>query len=225
MILSPVFDARFYDEKPPTYLIAEANFAVENFYIVLHLFSMRFFISVGGQPVTHSYVFDRMFGEFAAAAVVLAKTCHEKQSEDIDDGNGEHRVTYEMLRERIEAILHDFLPDVLPYYSRCVGGLHKHFVWTGPKVDIFPRMKPCDAIVLKPLGELQDLPSHTIYASPEDLTIPTTIHFPATPPATIPPATSPATTIPPAANPPPGKRHDREDSVGDAGQQRKKRRI
>ena len=197
VILSPAFDRRFYDDKPPTKLVEEATFAIECFHSILHIFSERFFIVLEGEPIAHFYVFDRMLGEFAAAAVVFAKAYHEIQPEDYIDGNGEYGITYEMFRGHVEVILQASHPNILQYYSHCVDRVHKHFLWTGPKVDIFTRSKACDAIVLKPIGEHLDLPSHGIYASPQD----------PTPPTVIPHA---------------GKRHDRDDGVG---KQRKKRRM
>jgi hypothetical protein len=203
VILSPAFDGRFYDSKVPSQLVAEAAFAVNCFHDILLIFSERFHIFVGGEPVVHLYVFNRMLGEFAAAAVVFAKACREKAPADYDEGHGEFGVTYKMFRARVEAILLASYSNIFPYYSRCVDRAHKHFLWTGAKVGIYLSSESCDALVVNRVGEHRDLPSHEIYTSPQDPTPPTL----------------------PTLNPPAVKRHDRDDGVDDADEQRKKRRT
>jgi hypothetical protein len=202
VILSPAFDSRFYDRKVPSELVSEAAFAVDRFHDILHIFSERFHIFVGGEPVVHSYVFDRLLGEFAAAAVVFAKGCRDNAPEDYDEGNGELGVTYKMFRARVEAILEASHSDIFPYYSRCVDRSHKHFMWTGAKVDVLPASESCDAIVVNRVGERRDLPSHGIYSSPQD-----------------------PTPTPPTLNSPAEKRHGRDEGEDDADDQRKRRRT
>ena len=199
MILSPAFDGRFYDDKPPTNLIDEAACAVDHFHAILHVFSERFFILLDGNPVAHSYVFNRMLGEFTAAIVGFANAYHKVHPEGLNDGSGEYAVTYQVFRGRVEGILLESHPNVFPYYSRCVDQNHKHFVWTGGKVEIFPRSKSGDFIILQSIGEQPDLPSHGIYSSPEEPPTPTVI---------------------PLA----GKRRDQEDGADNADEPRKKRR-
>jgi hypothetical protein len=199
--LSPAFDRRFYGGKIPDSVADEASYAISCFVSIQDVFMNQYFILLDGPeeavPVLFTYVYDRMFAEFAAAAVVFSKACRENQPEDYNDGNGEYGVTYTEFREDIERLIQLTNPDALPYYSRCVDGLHKDFLWSGPEVHIFPRSD--DVMVLKRLGEVHDFPSHLIYSSPEE------------PKLTI--------VIPPA-----GKRQEREESDDDAGDQRKKRR-
>jgi hypothetical protein len=161
VILSPAFDRRFYKKPPPTTLVHEAAFAMDHFETILHDFSLRFVILLEGKAVSHFYVFHRMLGEFAAAAVVFAKAIRETQDEDCDDGNGEDGVTYAMFRSSVEKILRLSYLRIFPYYSRCVDRLHKHFVWTGPIVQILPRSEAFNHVV--PTGEVLDLPSNEIY--------------------------------------------------------------
>ena len=92
IILSLAFDGRFYMTKPPHDVAEEAAFATLHFHSLLQIFSQRFFILLEGEVVAPSYVFHRMLGEFAAAAVVFAKAIRESQ-EATDDGNGEDKAT------------------------------------------------------------------------------------------------------------------------------------
>jgi len=200
VILSTAFDGRFYGRKGPPELVAEAVFAAERFHDILHIFSERFHILVGGVPVVYSYVFNRMLGEFAAAAVVFAKGCHDEAAEEYDEGNGE----IGEFRARVEHILQASYSDVFPYYSHCVDKAHKQFLWTGAKVEIFASSESSHSIIER-VGEKRDLPSHPIYSSLEDPTPPT------------PPTLTPG--------PPAVKRHDRDDGVDDADEKRKKHRT
>src|SRR5271155_5286418 len=113
-----------------------------------------------GELVAHSYVFDRMLGEFAAATVVFAKAIPD----------GEQGVT-----STIEDILQDY-PIIFPYYTHCIDHSHKHFLWTGPKVEILPQSKALQAIIpLISSGEHLDVPSQEIYTTPvHPITIPPT---------------------------------------------------
>ena len=206
VILSRAFDRRFYNAKVPPNLDDEASCAVAHFKRILDVFSQRFFILLERKVVAHFYVFDRMLGEFAAASVVFAKALHDNQDKDYDDGSGENGVTYEMFRESIEDILKDSHAEVFPYYSHCLDRHHKHFLWTGPELQIFPRSEEFDNILsLSVCGGVLDLPSHLIYDIPLHL-----IHD----------LTLDSTPLPPA-----GKRHDRGDSSDEADKPLRKRRL
>lgn len=201
IILSAALDGRFYaTAKPPPTLVEELAYAERHFNFLLHIFSQRFVIVLEGEPIAHSYVVDRMLGEFAAAVVVFAKAISGPQ----DDG--EVGITSSWVAERIEAILQGSYPNVFPYFLQCLDSGHKHFIWTGPNLQIISRSESLDAIMpLLTMGELLDLPSHEIY-------VPT-----ATPdmPSDIPVAISSSLTE---------KRHDRGDSSDLAVEQPKKRR-
>lgn len=196
VILSPAFDARFYDKKTPPNLVDERAYAVKHFHSILDVFNQRFGILLEYDLVDHLYVFNRMLGEFAAAAVVFAKPVLESQDDRVDG------VTYLIFRRRVEGILRVAHPEVFPYYSRCLEGHHKHFNWTGPKVQIFPRSDASETMFPTNLiGALKDLPSHEIYDS-------------------TPPQTPPAPTLPPV------KRRDRGNTVDGADvDQTKKQRL
>jgi hypothetical protein len=157
IILSPAFDHRFYyGRKPPLEHLREMANAIRHFHSLLHIFSNRFIVVLEGEVVSHSYVVDRMLGEFAAASAVLAQ------------GVNHENITSLAVRERIEEILLENHHGIVPYYSRCMNRGQKDFFWTGPKVQIIPRS---DAFIsLIPLitpGEMLDLPCHQIYT--EDL--------------------------------------------------------
>jgi hypothetical protein len=162
VILSPAFDSRFYlSIKPPTTLIDEIACAVHHFHSLLHVFSLRFLIILDGEAVSHFYVVDRMLAEFAAAAVVFAKATQE----GIDDGEVGDGISSSMFAEHIEGILQASHPSISHYYSRCLDRSHKHFIWTGPQVQILPRSEEFISIIsLTTRGELLDLPAYGIYA-------------------------------------------------------------
>ena len=98
-----------------------------------------------------------MLGEFAAAVVVFAKA--------LDDG--EVGITSSWVvepSERIKGILRVSYPQVFPYFSQRLDHGHKHFIWTGPDLQIIPHSESFNAIMpLLTMGELLDLPSHQIY--------------------------------------------------------------
>ena len=72
IIFSAAFDSRFYSTtKPPPTLVEEL--AYDQFHSLLHILSQHFIVVLEREPVAHSYVVDRMLGEFAAAVVVSAK--------------------------------------------------------------------------------------------------------------------------------------------------------
>jgi hypothetical protein len=160
-ILSPAFDSRFYGKTPPSLLEEVAN-AVRHFHSLLHVFSQRFFVLLEGELISHSYIVNRMLGEFAAAAVVFAKGAHEFLGKD---GDGiEHGVSTSAFVELVEGILQESRPKVFPYYSRCLDRGHKHFIWTGPELQIFPRSEDFNSIIpLVAACELLDHPRHQIY--------------------------------------------------------------
>jgi hypothetical protein len=168
VILSSAFDGRFYNgQKPSIHLVKEIACAVDHFYTLLKYFSDHFAVVLGGQPVSHLYVLDRMLGEFAAASVVLAKGIEELDAKEISDEVPD-RTVYPTLAGYIEAILEKSHPEVLPYYSRRLACGHKDFLWTGLDVQIIPRSDRLNSLVsLARKGEFRDLPSHPIYT--EDL--------------------------------------------------------
>lgn len=200
IILSPALDERFYrTAKPPPTLVEEVTYALRHFHSLLHIFSDRFLIVLEGEPISHAYVVDRMLGEFAAAAVVFSKAI--PGLDDCNgDGNGEDEITSSCFMEHINSILHQSYPMAFPYYSRCLESGHKHFVWTGPELQIIPRSEGLDAIMpLLTLGELNDLPTHKIYDQMPKTEVPSSI-------------------------PPAEKRHGRGDSSDLASEHPKKRR-
>jgi hypothetical protein len=154
IIFSAVFDSRFYSTtKPPPTLVEELAYAEHQFHSLLHIFSQRFIVVLEGEPVAHSYVVDRMLGEFAAAVVVFAKALCGPMDDRLS-----------LVVERIEGIVQGSYPMVFPYYLQCLDRDHMHFIWTGPDLQILPRIESFDAIMpLLTVGELLDLPSHQIY--------------------------------------------------------------
>lgn len=171
VILSPAFDSRFYlDSKPPTTLVEEVAHAVRHFHSLLLVFSLRFFIILDGVAVSHSYIVDRMLAEFAAAAVVLAKATQN----GMDDDEIGDRISSSKIVKNIEGILQGSYQNVTHYYSQCLERSHKHFVWTGPQIQIFPRSEEFVSIItLTTQGELLDLPGWEIYVVDLDSTPPT----------------------------------------------------
>jgi len=198
IILSPAFDGRFYYvPKPPSSVIKELTYALRHFHSILHMFSKRFVIALEGEIVSYTYVMERMLGEFAAASVFLAKAIYEPDESDIEDG-----ITLPQFMGHIEGVLQNSYPDVFPYYSRCLSGGHKDFLWTGPNVQILPRSESISSLIrLATAGEMVDLPSHRIYT--EDL--------------------DPQLPIQPDTASQPGKRRVREEGVNLEGDQVKKR--
>ncbi len=170
VILSSAFDGRFYDgQKPSIHLVKEIDCAIAHFYGLLNIFSDRFIVVLGGQPVSPTYVVDRMLGEFAAASVVLAKGIEELDAKEKElSDEVECRIVNSACPGYIEAILQKSHPEVLPYYSRRLACEHKDFLWTGPNVLIIPRTDCLERLVPSARkGEFRDLPSHQIYT--EDL--------------------------------------------------------
>ena len=164
VILSPAFDIRFYNLlKPPPCLTKEMLHAVAHFKSILRIFSLRFIVVLDGEPVAHSYLVDRLLAEFAAASVVFAKAVEEA---DVDAGTaieGKDGIKSRNLETQVEGVLSSY-PHVLPYYSRCVNNRHKHFVWTGAKIQILPRSDSfLSTIALTAGGEMPDSTVQSIY--------------------------------------------------------------
>jgi hypothetical protein len=161
--LSSAFDLRFYPGRAtPPALLDEMDHAVNNFQSLLHIFSARFIILLGGQPLAPSYVVDRLLAEFAAAAVAFAKAMKESGNE------GKGQFAHHFVGT-IEDILHECHPGVFPYYLRCLNRQHKDFLWTGPKVEIIPRSDAVVSIIASTtMGELLDSPIHSIYVEDID---------------------------------------------------------
>ena len=162
IILSPAFDPCFYHKKyPPAKLILELANAKQHFSSLLHIFSRRFFIEMKGEVVWHSYVVDRMIAEFAAAAVNLARGLEVVNGVD---NLGENGIKKFMFIEKIEGILKETRPQAYAYYSRCLSSLHKHFTWTGPKLDIYSQTSDISLVMRQLSGGVRlDLPACQIY--------------------------------------------------------------
>ena len=134
VILSPAFDQQFYlTENPP-----EFRNAMRDFYSLFHIFATRFIIVLEGEVVAHTYVVDHMLPEFAAAAVNLSTAIDESNNQGDGEDDGEDLITSSMFKGRIEGILKDFKSQIFPYYCSRLHGHHKHFTWTGPKLQILP---------------------------------------------------------------------------------------
>lgn len=196
IILSPAFDFRFYQSPKPLALVEEVAYALQHFYSFLHRFSHQYIILLEGEAVAASYLLHRMLGEFSAASVVFSQAIFESQQEgdensDDDDGDDNHNEHANFVR-RIEGVLGQSHPQVIPYYSHCLHRGHKDFIWSGPDVQILRRTEALTSIILlTTAGELLDLPGHKIY----DLD-------PATLPATSTPAPPLASALPLAPTPP-----------------------
>ena len=133
-----------------------------------------------------------MLVEFAAATVVFSRA-NEKSRYEVDcDDNGENGVdgddvggdggedgdgsgedgndtdddgiTNGEVETQVVALLQGSHKKLFPYYKHCVDQRHKHFLWTGPKLQILPRSDDIAAnISHTSRGEVLDLPSHPIY--------------------------------------------------------------
>ena len=166
VILSPAFDDRFYDaQKPPIALQEEISHAVCHFHSLLHIFSLRFIVLLEEEPVAHSYIVNRMLGEFAAAAVILAQDVDENDG----DVEGREGIASSAFVGLVETIIRRSYPNVFHYYSLCLDRRHKHFLWTGPEVQILPRSEELDLVIpTMTNGEMQDFPMHQIYEVDSD---------------------------------------------------------
>lgn len=206
MILSPAFDRRFYlGTKPPPAILDEVAFAVAHFHALLLLFSSRFIILLEGEVVTHSYIVDRMLGEFAAAAVVFSKGVKESNGLGNIDQEVDDMISMSKFADRIHGILQESHPNVLSYYLRCLRRRHKHFLWTGPKIKILRRTNDTECIMPFIItGELRDHPVQSIYPINVDDS----------------PLPSPPTVLPVV-----GKRYDREDDMNLSGEHPNKRKC
>lgn len=128
-----------------------------------------------------SYVVDRMLAEFAAAAVNFSRAIQgDKGDSEDEDKDG---ATASMFIARIQGILKESNSDIFPYYSSCLVRHHKHFIWTGPKLHIYPRSPDVLATVplVTPLGEMSDLLSCQIYTRNADPERPSSPDVPESP--------------------------------------------
>jgi len=165
------------------------------FHSLLNVFSQRYVIVLEGEPIAHSYVVDRMLGEFAAAVVVFAMDISGSLDEE-----DEEPIPYASVAENIVNLLEYSYPSVFPYFLQCVDRGHKDFVWTGPELQIIERSESTTSIIpLLTVGELLDLPGHNIY--------PGTTEMPAS-----------------SSHPPTDKRHVRGDSSDSEAYKPRKRR-
>ena len=130
--------------------------------------------------------------EFAAATVVFSRANEKSQYEVDCDDNGENGVdgddvggdggedgdgsgedgndtdddgiTNGEVETQVVALLQGSHKKLFPYYKHCVDQRHKHFLWTGPKLQILPRSDDIAATISHTSrGEVLDLPSHPIY--------------------------------------------------------------
>ena len=116
-----------------------------------------------------SYVVDQLLGESAGAAAV---TFAMAISGSMDDNK--NPAVYSSFTEEIHTILQSFYPSIFPYFLECVDHHHKHFLWTGPDLQIIPHSEHFDSIMpLLTMGELLDLPGHPIYAGTTVAEMPT----------------------------------------------------
>jgi hypothetical protein len=166
VILSPSFDRRFYSRPPPT-LVDEVAYAIRQFQSLMHLFSSRFIVVLGGTPVAACYVLDRMLAEFAAAAVVFGKAVEGPFGEGNE--RGAVKITFARFLANITGILEDWSPALVPFFVGRVEAQHNNFLWTGPKIQILPRTNDLTSIIqLTGKGELLDLPELSIYIEDVD---------------------------------------------------------
>ena len=165
VVLSSAFDPRFY-RKPPRNVQGEIAVAVDHFHSILHVFSLRFILLLDGEAVAHSYVVDRMLAEFAAAAVKFSRDSDESEEREGDDDDG---ISSSEFIGLIESILLESHPLVFSYYSACLVNGHKHFTWTGPKLQIFPRSQDILSVIpLLTSGEMLEFPAQKIYETRVD---------------------------------------------------------
>ena len=102
-----------------------------------------------------------------------------------EDGNGGNKdgndtdndgITNGEIETQVVALLQGSHKKLFPYYRHSVDQHHKHFLWTGPELQIVPRMSDITATIIHTCtstGEALDLPSHPIYHIDADLS-PTT---------------------------------------------------
>ena len=101
-----------------------------------------------------------MLAEFAAAAANLSKGIDEAKDED----EAEDEITTSAFIWKMESILKESHSNMFTYYSSRLLDRHKHFTWTGPKVEIHPRSPDILSIIpLATLGERLDFPGCQIY--------------------------------------------------------------
>jgi len=194
VILSPAFDRRFYF-KPSPNLVNELTYAIQNFQSLFHVFSLRFMIFVGGQAVAASYIQHRMLAEFAAAAVVLARSFQGPFGEG--DKDGERGISLNRFQRMVEGIILDSCVDLMPFFASRTDNDHNDFLWSGPTITIIPRSKDVISVLkIAGTGELLDIPGCTIYETAIDDALC-------------------------GPNPPPKKRHCSEDEIDNDCKRRK----
>ena len=161
--VSPVLDRRFYDmSRSSAALVSEVEHALCHFHSLLHHFSERFMIVVEGETIAYSYIVDRMVAEFAATVAVLARSLSGSNDGEVADG-----IRSSTIVVRLRGIVQGSYPTVYPYFVECLERGHKHFLWTGPQIQIIQRSEASASIApLMTVGELLDLPGHTIYQGP-----------------------------------------------------------
>jgi hypothetical protein len=226
VILSPAFDNRFYSSvNPPANVVAEITYAKQNLYHLFHIFSMRFIIVLEGEVVALSYVVNRLLAEFAAAAVNFSRAIDKSNGDEGDwEDKNEDAISTSSLTKIIEEILKESYSQIIPYYTSCLVHLHKHFTWTGPKLEILPRLQDFSTVIpLLSLGEMLELPGHQIYSTNLD------------PEPSLPPTIQPLVSegpdqaepsFPPDVQPLTGKRPDQADAANPSdGMRRKRRRL
>ena len=165
-ILSPAFDRHFYaGQSPPPGLGKEISHAAGHFHSLMNIFSLRFIIFLGGEPLAISYVVDKFLAEFVAASVVFANTVGEQYEDCSIGGGGVHlTITAAMFMAHIKGVPKALYPKVFFHYSRCLERSHSHFTWTGPDTQIFPRSEDIESIIhLSTKGEMLDHPADPIY--------------------------------------------------------------
>jgi hypothetical protein len=166
------------------------TYSIQKFQSLLHVFSSRFIIFLGGEAVSASYIQHRMLAEFAAAAVVFAKSAASPFGKG--DNEGEGGISFPRFQGMVEGVLLDSYPDILPFFSSRTDSGHNRFLWSGPNIEIIPRSRDVISILqLTRRGELLDVPGCTIYHTAVDDTSS-------------------------APRPPAGKRHRSQDKMEDS---------
>ena len=119
---------------------------MDHFYSLLKFFSEQFIIILGGEPVSHFYILDRMLRKFTAASVVITKGIDE-----LDGKKGHDKVQFRIVTSAfagcIQTILQKSHPEVLPYYSCCLACRHKEILWTGPNVQIISQSDAITSLI------------------------------------------------------------------------------
>jgi hypothetical protein len=100
-----------------------------------------------------------MLDEFAATLMALANAV----SDGLDDGD-DNACCSSFVGIRIFIIINSSYPSIIPYYHECWDRVHKDFIWTGPDLQVVPRLQSLYAIIpLLTMGKLLELPGEPIY--------------------------------------------------------------